>query len=198
MIPHFIVLEGPDGAGTTLHAKLLAEKLMSEGHEVVLTAEPTDGPIGSSVRARLKGSETIDPLELQKLFSEDRAWHIEHVIQPALDAGKIVISDRYIASTLIYGEALEVPLQTLQEMNNNFIQPDLEFVLLPPYEVCRERVMRRESMDQLEGDELQRKVYDGYEKYIQDNLHVKKIDTSREKKSSATEIISCIYSNSSV
>lgn len=188
MIPHFIVLEGPDGAGTTLHAKLLAEKLMSEGHEVVLTAEPTDGPIGSSVRARLKGSETIDPLELQKLFSEDRAWHIEHVIQPALDARKIVISDRYIASTLIYGEALGVPLQKLKEMNNNFIQPDLEFVLLPPYEVCRERVMRRESMDQLEGDEIQRNVYEGYKRYGKENIHTHLIDSSGTKAATAEEI----------
>ncbi len=190
MPPRFIVLEGPDGAGTTLHAKLLAERLTSDGHDVVLTAEPTDGPIGSSVRTRLKSDETIDPLELQTLFSEDRAWHVQNVIQPALDVGKIVISDRYIASTLIYGEALGVPLETLQNMNNNFIQPGLEFVLLPPYEVCRERVMRRESMDKLEGDALQRKVYEGYERYVEKNPHVKKIDTSGEKDECATKILS--------
>ncbi len=192
MPPHFIVLEGPDGAGTTLHAKLLAERLMSEGHNVVLTAEPTDGPIGSSIRARLKSDEKIDPLELQKLFSEDRSWHIQNVIQPALDAGKIVITDRYIASTLVYGEALEVPLEKLKEMNNNFIQTDLEFVLLPPYEVCRERIMRRESRDQLEKDDLQKKVYAGYERYVQENPHVKKIDTSGDKSASAKTIYDCL------
>jgi dTMP kinase len=161
----------------------------------VLTAEPTDGPIGSAVRARLKSDEKIDPLELQKLFSEDRAWHMQHVIQPALHAGKIVITDRYIASTLIYGEALGVPLEKLKDMNNNFIQPDLEFVLLPPYEVCRERVNRREAIDQLEGDALQKKVYEGYTQYSKSNALVCVIDSSGPKDATASSVYQAFHAH---
>lgn len=181
MKSRFIVFEGPDGAGTTLHSKLLAEALQASGIDVFLTAEPTQGPIGTFVREQLREGSPLSPGALQHLFTADRSWHIESEIAPALAAGKTVICDRYVPSTLIYGSALGEPSHMLQEMNNYFIQPDVLFILLPPYEVCAERMARRKERDRLENGELQRKVYDGYRKCAREHPKAIVIDTSGEK-----------------
>lgn len=169
-----IVLEGPDGAGTTKHSKLLADRLSKEGHDVVLTAEPTDGPIGEFIRSILKspsgdvGALHAMPLPslgaLQLLFCADRADHVARIIRPALDAGKTVITDRYSLSTIVYGAAQGLDRDWLRLINEAFPKPDVMFLLLPPYEVCAERIGRRAAKDQFEVDAFQRKVYAEYEK----------------------------------
>ena len=158
----FIVFEGPDGSGTTLHAKLLEERLSREGLCVLRTFEPTDGPIGTQIRQTLHSSKPLSPDSLQELFCKDREWHLENVIRPALAEGTVVISDRYLHSTLAYGQALGLKKNYLRELNKDFIQPDVLFFLLPPYEVCAERMSKRKKHDALEESELQRKVYDIY------------------------------------
>src|SRR3989344_1301036 len=101
----FIVFEGPDGTGTTFHSEVLAERLRKAGKRaVILTREQTDGACGKKVRMILTDGIYTDPADLQKCFCDDRAEHVEHVINPALRSGKIVITDRYVTSTLIYGE----------------------------------------------------------------------------------------------
>ena len=117
----FIVLEGPDGAGTTTHAKLLAERLESEGHEVVLTMEPTEGEYGKKVREALCGGGVAryapTPEEIQQLFCADRAEHVTQVIQPALRAGKIVICDRFLDSTIVYqGFGLGIDIAAIKKI----------------------------------------------------------------------------------
>lgn len=158
-----IVLEGPDGAGTTKHSSLLGERLRKQGHDVVLTAEPTDGPIGEQIRSMLKGNHLPDPKAVQLLFCADRADHVARVIQPALDAGKTVITDRYTLSTIVYGSAQGLDKEWLQSVNATFPKPDALFLLLPPYEVCAERIGRRAMKDQFEVDAFQKKVYAAYE-----------------------------------
>jgi dTMP kinase len=184
----FIVLEGPDGAGTTYHAEALAKALKARGREVLLTAEPTNGTIGNFIRRSLKEGATLSPLALQLLFTADRAEHVESVIIPALDRGMTVISDRYIPSTLIYGEALDLPKEKLEIMNKKFIQPDDLFLLLPPYDVLRDRIARRDARDAFESDALQRKVYAGYVRYAKSHPDAIVIDTSGEKDAAAEEI----------
>lgn len=158
-----LVLEGPDGAGTTKHSALLAERLRKQGRDVVLTAEPTDGPIGEQIRAMLKGNHLPDAKALQLLFCADRADHVARVIQPALDAGKTVITDRYSLSTIVYGAAQGLDTGWLQSVNAAFPKPDLMFLLLPPFAVCAERIGRRATKDQFEVDAFQKKVYAEYE-----------------------------------
>lgn len=163
----FIVLEGPDGSGTTTHTSLLADKLREKGVDVLLTAEPTNGPIGLFIRQQLSLG-TMPAAALQMLFSADRAWHTESVILPALKAGKTVISDRYMLSTLIYGQALGLDPVWLESMNTKFIQPDLQIVALPSFETCFSRMSSRDTRDMLEAqDGLQRAVYAGYAAYVQ-------------------------------
>jgi dTMP kinase len=188
MAGFFIVFEGPDGSGTTLHSRLLSERLTAEGMNVLLTFEPTDGPIGLAIREELTSGKGLPPQAIQERFSADRAWHVEHVIEPALEAGKVVISDRYALSTLAYGEAQGVDPAFLAKLNKNFVQPDCSLLLLPPFDVCQERLRRREVLDSFEKEEFQRKVHAIYERFGQGDPHLQVVDTSGEKEEVAEEI----------
>jgi dTMP kinase len=184
----FIVLEGPDGAGTTKHSKLLADRLTRAGSEVILTFEPTDGPVGSAIRKDLHAHVPLKSAELQKRFCSDRAWHVEHVIAPALARGTVVISDRYADSTIAYGIALGLDRTMLEEMNKDFPKPDFLLYLLPPFAVLQERMRKRESTDDLEKAELQKKVYENYRLLAKENPKVIVVDTSGKPEEVAEEI----------
>ncbi len=188
MTPSFIVLEGPDGSGTSLHSRLLAERLQREGHDVLLTTEPSDSAIGIWIRTLLKEKTTMDPAALQLLFCADRADHIATVIKPAIAAGKTVICDRYAPSTLIYGDVLGLDVDWLEDINAQFVQPDVTLFTLPPFEVCQERLSRRDERDLFEGTDFQRRIYEAYEKYVAEDQAVIVVDTSGEKAAVADEI----------
>lgn len=182
----FIVLEGPDGSGTTTHAKRLTKRLSDEGTDVFLTREPTEGPIGRMIREKLQKSD-IPASSLQMLFMADRAWHVEEEILPALKAGKTVVCDRYALSTIVYGEALGLDPLFLESMNTKFIQPTHQLVLLPPFETCLERVGKRTSKDILEEDSLMKRVYDSYQKHAK-RLGLTIIDSSGDVEKVAGEV----------
>lgn len=188
----FIVLEGPDGSGTTTHSALLAETLRAKGEDVVLTAEPTSSPIGKFIREQLKAKTIESPSALQLLFCADRAWHIENVIKPALAAGKTVISDRYVISTLIYGEALGLDPDWLVRVNTPFLEPDIMIIALPPLHVCLERIMKRKQLDVFENTRFQKLVYDLYEKAGAEDDATIVIDTGGEKDDVATLILDVV------
>lgn len=186
MSGRFIVIEGPDGSGTTLHTSLLAERLRSEGIDVVQTCEPTSGPIGLFIREHLK-KQTLPSDALQILFTADRAYHLQNEVLPALERGATVISDRYWLSTVVYAEGLGINAEALEQINRTFIQPDVQVVLLPPFEVCQERLGKRPERDILETDSIQKRVYDAYVKYaVKYNIPV--IDSSGSKEDTAALI----------
>ena len=173
----FIVLEGPDGSGTTTHSSLLAKKLRSLGHDVLLTAEPTDSSIGRFIRKQLQEKKVDSASALQLLFCADRAWHIEKVIRPALEAGKTVISDRYVISTLVYGEAMGLDPEWLLKVNTPFVEPDILLVALPDFRLCMKRIQKRLKLDVIENMPFQRKIYDLYERITLDDKEARTIDT---------------------
>ena len=187
-MPPFIVFEGPDGSGTSLHAKLLYNRLLEEELPVISTFEPTDGPIGSAIRKKLNSHDDILPDELQKLFVKDREWHVSEVIEPALKEGSIVITDRYYHSTICYGQAQGLEEQWLKNLNKDFIQPNLTLFLLPPFEICKRRMGRRKQHDSLEDNELQMKVYEMYNKMAREDPSIIVVDTSDEKETVANLI----------
>ena len=191
----FIVLEGPDGSGTTTHSTMLAETLRARGEDVVLTAEPTSSPIGKFIREQLKTKTIESPSALQLLFCADRAWHIEKVIKPALAAGKTVISDRYVISTLIYGEALGLDAEWLLRVNTPFLEPDIMIIALPKLHVCLERIMKRKQLDVFENTRFQKLVYDLYEKAGAEDEATIVIDTGGEKSEVAAEILKVVNSH---
>jgi dTMP kinase len=106
----FIVLEGGDGAGKSTHAERLAARLRTAGHEVVLTREPGTTEVGGQIRSLLlsggpMGLAAVAPRAEALLLAADRAHHVATVVRPALERGAVVISERYVDSTLAYQEA---------------------------------------------------------------------------------------------
>src|SRR5688572_29817595 len=104
-----IVIEGIDASGSTTHGKLLMKALKLRGHDVLLTCEPTSGPVGSLIRQVLQkrvhvmaehGPRTFSWSTMALLFAADRIDHLESEIIPALRAGTWVVSDRYDLSSL--------------------------------------------------------------------------------------------------
>ncbi len=132
---YFITLEGPDGSGKTTQACLLAEWLREQSYDVVLTREPGGTDIGDQIRTVLHDphNTAMDARAEILLYSASRAQHVAQLIRPALAAGKIVISDRYAASTLAYqGYGRELDLETLRTITDfatGGLTPDLTLYL---------------------------------------------------------------------
>jgi len=135
-----VVLEGIDGSGKTLQAKLLAKNLIKQGKKVYLTKNPTDSEIGKFIRKALQGKVEIPVVSFQYLFSADRQIQQLELIEH-LKAGGIVISDRYFWSSVAYGMAdkeavdyenqvmIQTVAQSVLSMYNQFIVPDVTFYL---------------------------------------------------------------------
>ena len=160
----FIVIEGLDGSGQSTQANLLNDFLTKKGLKVILTKEPTkDSEAGRKIREVLDKKEKMEPSQLQELFAQDRKEHLENLILPALKEGKIVISDRYFFSSFAYGTASGLDLEWLIKINNNFLLPDITFLLKVSPEVCLERIAKRNQERTIfEEKEKLARVWDVY------------------------------------
>jgi len=124
----FIALEGIDGSGTTTHTKLLSKWLRKKRFEVVETHEPTDEKIGRLIREILRDT-TVSPAIDALLFAADRIDNTLNKIQPALDQGKIVISDRYVESSFAYQCSSGLDREWVQNLNRYAITPNCTLLL---------------------------------------------------------------------
>jgi len=161
----FIVFEGLDGSGQSTQARLLKDYLELERNlSVVLTKEPTDKPpIGELIRKILKKEISVSPLSLQLLFCADRSEHLEKVIKPALEKNQWVISDRYFYSTIAYG-SLNLNLEWLIKLNEQFLIPDIVFLLKVRPEICLQRIDQNRGQRQFfEEEKKLEKVWRAYE-----------------------------------
>lgn len=162
----FITLEGIDGTGKSTQAALLAERFSLLGYHVVTTREPGGTKIGSQIARILLSQEnrTLCPKAEMLLFAADRAQHVQELIKPALEKGNVVISSRYLDSTLAYqcwGHGLPLEeVESLMMVATEKLMPDLTIVLDLDPEIALKRVKgdRLES----EGLELLRRVRQGY------------------------------------
>jgi len=161
----FIVIEGLDGSGQSTQAGLLKDFLIKKSYQVILTKEPTlDSEAGKRIRETLDKKFETEPSKLQELFAQDRKKHLENVIIPALKEGKIVISDRYFFSSFAYGASSGVNLDWLIKINNEFLLPDLTFILKVKPEVCLERIEKRNlKRTFFEEKEKLEKVWQNYQ-----------------------------------
>jgi dTMP kinase len=131
----FLALEGGEGAGKSTQAKLLLAWLQSTGREVVLTREPGATAAGQRIRSLLLDPATggISPRTEALLYAADRAQHVAHVVLPALDRGAVVVTDRYVDSSLAYqgaGRALELgEVARLSRWATGGLRPDLTILL---------------------------------------------------------------------
>ena len=156
----FIVFEGLDGSGLSTQSLMLRDYFMDKGKDVMHTKEQTDGFIGGLIKAGLKHQWKTSPRGLQLLFTADRAHHLFAEIEPALDIGKIVISDRYIFSTLAFG-GINVDMDFLKQINSKFKKPDITFIIDTPPETCLERI-KRTRFQHLELFEKIEKIRENY------------------------------------
>jgi len=177
----FIVMEGIDGCGKTTQAKFLHEWLIKEGHDVFLTAEPTNSIIGKCLKAILSSGVQIDPHALALLFTSDRYEHIKKEIEPALRDKKIVISERYYHSTIAYQAAQGVDREWLLDINSFAIEkkPDIAFLLDIPPESAIPKIQEkdkkfREIIDRLDREiEVARKFFQNNRKALYGKLQQK-------------------------
>jgi len=135
----FLVVEGMDGSGKTTQANLLFDYLKNKGYDVILTFEPTDEKIGKLL-TEFYLKKVDMPVADALLFGADREEHLKTIVLPALEQGKIIISDRYYHSTFAYQTTQGLDLGWLIEINKFFIKPDLTIIVDSSPEKCIERI----------------------------------------------------------
>ena len=186
----FIVFEGIDGSGKSTHIRKLAKELRSIGHVVIETAEPSKDEIGSFIRRYARRNDGRLPVEVEALlFAADRRMHLKNVVEPALKKGHIVISDRYLHSTLAYQGALGLELDWIRELNRFAIKPDLTLLLDILPEISLPRMKRKKTV--FEETDYLSKVRDIYLQFVEQDEMVK-IDADRAKKDIFEEIFTLL------
>jgi dTMP kinase len=163
-----LALEGGEGAGKSTQARLLAIWLRDQGFDVVATHEPGATKVGMRLRALLldKTHHGLTPQAETLMYAADRAEHVAAVMRPALERGAVVVTDRYVDSTLAYqGAGRQLPVAEIAELNKwatGGLQPDLTILLdLPPAEGLGRRTR---SADRLESEptEFHQRVRAGF------------------------------------
>ena len=115
----FVCFEGGEGAGKSTQARLLVDRLRAEGHEVVLTFEPGDTAVGKEIRRIVLDPATGELVSRTEalLYAADKAEHVERVVRPALERGAVVVTDRYVDSSIAYqGTGRGIDAAGLEEM----------------------------------------------------------------------------------
>jgi dTMP kinase len=150
-----IAIEGIDGAGKTTQANALAERLAVVGLQVVTSKEPTNGPWGQKLRSSAANGRMSAEDELAA-FIEDRREHVRDIIRPSLDAGKVVILDRYYFSTAAYQGARGMDWRAIIQQNEGFApEPDLLVLLSVDPKVGMSRIAERgDSANLFEREDL--------------------------------------------
>lgn len=177
---YFITFEGADGCGKTTQSKLVQKYLEENGYDVFWTREPGAIGLGQKIRELLLHYDgDVAPMCEAFLFLADRAQHIENIIKPAINSGKIVICDRHTDSTIAYqgygrGEDIE-RLTYLNNLATGDTKPDLTFVFDVSTEIAQLRVGDEKDRMESAGIEFHKKVRQGYLKIAKQEPHRVKI-----------------------
>jgi len=186
----FICVEGLDGCGKTTQTKLLVGRLRKMGYDAVCTAEPSRGKIGRFIKKYcLHGEKRVSTVVEALLFAADRFEHVESEIILALNEGKIIVSDRYVYSSLAYQGAAGLDLKWIEMINEHAIRPDLAIFVDVEPEVVIQRLKPKKSV--MENLETQWKVREVYIKFVEERELVK-IDGNRSKKEVAGDILKVV------
>ena len=184
----FIVMEGPDGSGKTTQINLLEQYLKEAGYECLITREPGGTVIGEEVRELILNPEykEMSPVTEMLLYAASRAQLVHEVIGPALEAGRIVISDRFVDSSIVYqGIARNLGISTVAAVNAPGIgiyRPDgIFFIDLSEAEGIRRKKnqKKRDRMEQ-ESIDFHHLVSEGYRKVLAERPEVIKIDGGKD------------------
>ncbi|MCQ5373680.1 MAG: dTMP kinase [Candidatus Methanomethylicia archaeon] len=125
----FVAIEGIDGAGSSTQTKLLVVRLKEMGYDSVLTKEPNpEGKIEAVIRSFLKEPSIAPELDAL-LFAADRIHHVAYFIKPWLESGKVVVSDRYLESSIAYQSSQGLDEEWILTINKGAIRPHLTIIL---------------------------------------------------------------------
>ena len=197
----FITFEGGEGAGKTTQIELLRKKLIEAGHDVVTTREPGGVPEAEKIRDLLVKSDggNWDPLSECLLFFTARRMHVETLIKPALEAGKIVISDRFTDSTIAYqgyghGFEMDLILKT-KKLSIDHFQPDITFLLDLPAVEGLQRSKRRLAEAESNEDKFENLDLSFHERLRDGFLEIAKNEPERVTVINAQDDIETISQN---
>ncbi|MGQ4892289.1 MAG: dTMP kinase [Candidatus Njordarchaeia archaeon] len=192
-----IAIEGLDGSGKTTQARKLKEFLASQGFNVVLLKEPTDGEIGQKIRRILNSGDEPDQWKMVELYAEDRRENVEKNIIPHLKKGDIVILDRYVVSSLAYQSVGGPGFGEILEKNRFAPPPDIIIIL----DISEDEAVGRlktagKNIDSFEKKEFLKKVKEKYFKLVDEikrfrgweNTEIIVVDASKDPDAVFNEI----------
>ena len=185
----FICVEGLDGCGKTTQAKLLVKKLQ-KSYKAVYTAEPSRGKIGVFIRKRcLYGEKRLSSVAEALLFAADRVEHVENEILPAVGKGQLVVSDRYVYSSLAYQGAGGLSLEWIEKINEHALRPDIAVFIDVDPKVVMQRLKPKKSV--MENLETQQKVREIYLKFVAKG-ELTRIDGDKPEKEVADALFAAV------
>ena len=168
-LPGFFALEGLDGAGTTTQGQMLEYAAAEEKLDLFVTSEPTDNPVGRLIRSILGGSISVEPGTLAHLFAADRFEHLhesESGIVDRVGRGQIVVTDRYLFSSLAY-QGLDCDFEFVRDLNFAFPLPCALFYLEVTTDTAIERSADRKHLEIFEHREFQHALHDSYDRALE-------------------------------
>ncbi len=142
-----VAIDGPNGAGKTTIIQELKKELENREIDTYFTKEPTRSELGCFVR---EYAEKCEGISISCLVAADRYQHLQDEIIPQLEKGKIVITDRYILSSLILQRIDEVSEEFIMELNNEIIQPDLQIAVFADSQIIQSRLKERDLLTRFE------------------------------------------------
>ncbi len=163
----FITFEGVECSGKSLQSGRLLEYLQSKNIPALLVREPGGTPVGEELRSIVLSND-CSPLTELFIMSASRSQLTNNIILPALAEGKVVISDRYFHSSVVYqGYGRDIDPQIVKDISEIAVmglQPDITFVLSPKYETVINRLSQKNQKDriELESQDFHKKIYTGF------------------------------------
>lgn len=197
---YFIVFEGPDGSGKTTVADAVCNKLTAEGFDIVHTREPGGIDIAEQIRNVILDPKNtaMDARTEALLYAASRRQHLMEKVLPAIDAGKIVICERFVYSSLAYqGKARGIGIDAVYKINEFAIEgckPDLTIYLDIDEKLGQSRINQRETKDRLDAESINfhHLVNEGYREILDKYKDIKIVDASKPVEEVINDSISLI------
>ena len=190
----FITLEGIEGSGKSTNLVTIKSILDQYKIDYVLTREPGGGPLGPHLRELLLDKDqSISPSVEMLLMMADRRDHVDNLINPNLDKGIWVISDRYLDSTIAYqggGRQLDINLITSLSTSLKLPTPDFTLLFDLPVDVALERAKERSELDRFEREpqDFHSRIRESYLELASTNHRIKTIDSSKDFESVSLQV----------
>lgn len=192
----FVAIDGPNGVGKTTLLEEIEKIIKSKNVQLYKTKEPTNSILGKFIR---EISEEINGDTLACLVSADRYEHLKNEIIPELKKGKIVITDRYILSSLILQVMDGVKESFILNLNSKIIKPDLQLAIFAEEEIIQNRLKQRDKLTRFEKNNQSKKEINNMEKGIEKlkklNIEVLSINNNDDLEYNANKIVDYIIEN---